>query len=159
MKPETILTKDRGSLKSVERAFRSISLEQESEDSRSCSRVRGGWHVCVPLAKYTEGPRGLYGRRRRRRRRRRKRNVVTGNTTRWSKRRRTRRWWRRRTHGGSSQSSGWVSTRPVIIGAYLHEHTSNVPNQTYYVRSLRDSRCAIVFPVFIKRVPVSLCSE
>lgn len=37
---------------------------------------------------------------------------------------------RSRTLGGSSQSSGWVSTRPVIIGAYLHEHTSNVPNQT-----------------------------
>jgi len=35
---------------------------------------------------------------------------------------------RSRTLGGSSQSSGWVSTRPVIIGAYLHEHTSNVPN-------------------------------
>lgn len=58
-----------------------------------------------------EGPRGEGGRRRRR-----EEEKEEGR--------------RSRTLGGSSQSSGWVSTRPVIIGAYLHEHTSNVPNQT-----------------------------
>lgn len=45
--------------------------------------------------------------------------------------------------GGSSQSSGWVSTRPVIIGAYLHEHTSNVPNQTSYAARTSRYHCAL----------------
>lgn len=106
----------------------------------------GGVHeadTCVSPRKYTEGPRRRLWQRRR--------NVVTENTTRWSKRWRTRRrWWRRRTYGGSSQSSGWVSTRPVIIGAYLHEHTSNVPNQTLYVA--RTSRYHCVLRVYKARL-------
>lgn len=53
------------------------------------------------------------------------------------------------TRGGSSQSSGWVSTRPVIIGAYLHEHTSNVPNQTSSYVARIGRHCTAVF---IKRV-------
>lgn len=56
------------------------------------------------------------------------------------------------TRGGSSQSSGWVSTRPVIIGAYLHEHTSNVPNQTSSYVARIGRHCTAVF---IKRVSSS----
>jgi len=52
---------------------------------------------------------------------------------------------RSRTLGGSSQSSGWVSTRPVIIGAYLHEHTSNVPNQTSSHVARVDRHCDRVY--------------
>lgn len=52
---------------------------------------------------------------------------------------------RSRTLGGSSQSSGWVSTRPVIIGAYLHEHTSNVPNQTSSHVARVDRHCSRVY--------------
>lgn len=82
------------------------------------------WHVCVTRdSDRIGGTEGLFFEERRR---------ETGGEERYdyTVRRGEERRRKSRTLGGSSQSSGWVSTRPVIIGAYLHEHTSNVPNQT-----------------------------